>query len=142
MAALRTLQISSQLLRYDISMPLFDGRVAIDGFELKPVKASAMVFDDNPELREGRFDLWEINMGYFNPAIEQGWELIGLPIFPKRKPVYQYIFSRTDSGIDSPKDLEGKRIGTLQYRIVIDIYMASTCRDCTGLSSARTFFPF
>ena len=46
--------------------------------------------------------------------------MIGLPVFPKRKPAYQYIFCRTDAQIHAPKDLEGKRVATTQYRIVID----------------------
>lgn len=150
MAAARTLQISSQLLRYEITMPLFDGRVSIDGVELKPVKSSAMVFTDIPQLREGHFDLWELNMGYLNPAIEAGWELIGLPIFPKRKPVYQYIFCRTDSGIKSPGNLEGKKIGTSQYRIVVDIWVRGFLKERHGVdiskmrwvSQRRDIFPY
>ncbi len=122
MSSANAKEISFPLMRYDITLPLLDGRATIEGIKLKPFKTSSMVFVDSPELREGNFDLWELNLGYFLPAIEAGWELIGLPIFPKRKPVYQFIFCRNDSGIESPKDLAGKRIGTSQYRIVVDIW--------------------
>lgn len=130
-------QISSQLLRYDITMPLFDGRVAIEGIEFKPFKSSPMVFTDIPQIREGNFDFWELNMGYFNSAFELGWELIGLPIFPKRKPVYQFIFCRTDSGIKSPKELEGKKIGTGQYRFVVVIWIAGFLKERHGVNTSK-----
>jgi 4,5-dihydroxyphthalate decarboxylase len=92
-----------------------------------------MVFADVPQLRTGDFDLWELNWGYFLPALEAGWELIGLPIFPKRKPAYQYIFCRTDAGIDSPGDLAGKKVATSQYRIVIDIWVRGILKHHHGL---------
>jgi hypothetical protein len=62
-----------------------------------------MIFADNPQLREGDFGLCDLNLGYLLPAIDAGWQLIGLPFFSKRKSVYPFIFCRVDSGIDSPK---------------------------------------
>lgn len=115
------LEIGFPEMRYDITMPFFERRVKIDGVALKPAKTTSMVFEDNPKLREGDFGLCDLNLGYFLPAIDAGWELIGLPVFSKRKPVYPYIFCRADRGIDSPKDLEGKTIGTRQYRTAISV---------------------
>lgn len=116
------LEIEFPVMRYDITMPLLEGRVEIEGVRLKPVRTNAMVFDDIPELREGRFGLWDLNLGYVLPAIEAGWEIAPLPIFSKRKPVYTYLFARNDRGIESPEDLEGKRIGTGSYPTAITIW--------------------
>lgn len=137
-------------MRYDVTMPLYEGKVQLDGITLKPFKGSSMVFADNQRLRDGDFDLWELNTGYFLPALENGWQLVGLPIYPKRKPVYQFIFCRSDSGINSPKDLEGKRIGTSQYRIVIDIWVRGFLKERHGvdlsklywIAQRRDFFPY
>jgi len=117
------MELKFPLMRYDIVQPLLDGRVIVEGVTFKPFKTSSMVFTDVPQLRTGDFDLWELNWGYFLPALEAGWKLIGLPVFPKRKPAYQYIFCRTDAQIHSPKELEGKRVATSQYRIVVDIWI-------------------
>jgi 4,5-dihydroxyphthalate decarboxylase len=121
-------------MRYDITMPFFEGRVKIDGVKLKPAKNSAMVFADNPQLREGDFGLCDLNLGYFLPAIDAGWQLIGLPVFSKRKPVYPYIFCRADRGIDSPKDLEGKTIGTRQYRTAISVWVRGLLKQRYGVN--------
>lgn len=99
----KELEIGFPEMRYDITMPFFEGKVKLDGVALKPTKISSMIFADNPQLREGDFGLCDLNLGYLLPAIDAGWQLIGLPFFSKRKSVYPFIFCRVDSGIDSPK---------------------------------------
>ena len=144
------MEILFPIMRYDHTMPLLEGRVKIDGVELKPVRTSSMVFNDVPELREGNFGLCDLNMGYVLPAIEAGWELIGLPVFSKRKPVYSFLFCRADAGINSPKDLEGKRIGSNSYPTSITIWLQGLLQHRHGVdisklrwvtSSPRRVFP-
>ena len=86
------LEIEFPVMRYDITMPLLEGRVPIEGVALKPVKSSSMINKEDPKVKAGDFGLMDLNIGYFLPAIEAGWEIIGLPVFSKRKPVYQLIF--------------------------------------------------
>ena len=127
------MELSFPIMRYDHTMPLLEGRVKIDGVELKPVRTNSMVFNDVPELREGNFGLWDLNMGYVLPAIEAGWEIIGLPVFSKRKPVYTFLFCRADRGINSPKDLEGKRIGSNSYPTSITIWLQGLLQHRHGV---------
>ena len=68
-----------------------------------------MINKEDPKMIAGEFGLCDLNIGYWLPAIEAGWEIVGLPVFSKRKPVYQLIFTHADSGIRSPKDLAGKK---------------------------------
>jgi 4,5-dihydroxyphthalate decarboxylase len=131
------LEIPFSEMRYDITMPLFEGRVKIDGVKLKPTKTSSMVFADYPQLREGEFGVCDLNLGYFLPAIDAGWELIGLPVFSKRKPVYPFIFCRADAGIRGPKDLEGKTIGTRQYRTAISVWVRGLLKHRHGVDVSK-----
>jgi 4,5-dihydroxyphthalate decarboxylase len=116
------MQLPISTMRYDITVPLLDGRVQIPDVELVPTRTGAMVFANVPALQSGDFGLWDLNMGYVLPAIEAGWDLIGLPLFIKRKPIYTFLFCRVDAGINSPKDLEGKRIGAASYPTSITIW--------------------
>jgi 4,5-dihydroxyphthalate decarboxylase len=109
-------------MRYDITWPLLEGRVPLPGVTFTQKPAPVMVYKDEPVLREGSFGLADFNTGYLLPAIEAGWEIIGLPVFSKRKPALQYIFVRNDRGIESPKDLAGKRIATRGYRTALTIF--------------------
>lgn len=120
MAVTAEIELGFPIMRYDITMPLLEGRVDIPGVKLRPAPTMSMVFNDLPPLRQGDFGLWDLNLGYLLPAIEAGWELVALPVFCKRKPAYQFIFCR--EGIESPKDLEGKRIGSGSYRTALTVF--------------------
>ena len=128
-----TLEIEFPMMRYDITMPLLEGRVPIEGVKLKPVKSSSMINKDDPKMKAGEFGLCDLNIGYFLPAIEAGWEIIGLPVFSKRKPVYQLIFCHADAGIRAPKDLEGKRIGSRTYRTALTLWARGLLRENYGV---------
>ena len=130
------MELSFPNMRYDHTMPLLDGRVEIPGVEIVPGPTPAMVTKDIPSLRTGEFGLCDLNTGYWLSAIEAGWELIGLPLFIKRKPVYQYLFCRADAGIDRPKDLEGKRIGTNFYPTGITILLQGLLQHRHGVDTS------
>jgi 4,5-dihydroxyphthalate decarboxylase len=136
MATGQMLEVEFPVMRYDITMPLLEGRVVVDGVALKPVKTSSMISREDPKLKSGEFGLYDLNVGYFLPAIEAGWELIGLPVFSKRKPVYQLIFCHTDSGIQGPKDLAGKKIGSRTYRTAITVW-ARVLRELYGVDLSK-----
>jgi 4,5-dihydroxyphthalate decarboxylase len=125
----RSLEIGFPVMRYDITLPLLEWRVPIDGVTLKPVKASSMINKEEPKLKAGDFGLMDLNIGYFLPAIEAGWQIAGLPVFSKRKPAYPLIFCRTDRGIDAPKDLAGKRIGSRTRRTALTVWGGGLLRE-------------
>ena len=145
----KLIEVELPVMRYDITMPLLEGKVEVEGLKFKPVKASSMVSKEDPKLKSGDFGLRDLNVGYFLPAIEAGWQLIGLPVFSKRKPVYQLIFCHRDAGIQAPKDLEGKRIGARTYRTAITVWVRGLLQDRFGVDltklwwvvQAEEFFP-
>ena len=122
------------VMRYDHTMPLLDGRVEIPGVTIKPEPTPPMVSADVPSLRTGGFGLCDLNTGYWPQAIEEGWDLVGLPLFIKRKPVYQYLFVSND--VTSPSDLEGKRIATNFYPTGITILLQGLLRERHGVDTA------
>ena len=132
-----SLEVEFPVMRYDITMPLLEGRVPIDGVKLKSVKSSSMVNKEDPKMMTGDFGLMDLNIGYFLPAVEAGWEIIGLPVFSKRKPVYQLIFCHADAGIRTPKDLEGKRIGSRTYRTALTVWARGLLRERYGVDFSK-----
>jgi 4,5-dihydroxyphthalate decarboxylase len=121
------------VMRYDITFPLFEGRVPVDGFAFEPVRTMPMVFSDVPDLREGNFGIWDLNMGYWLAAIDAGWDLVALPIFPKRKAVLQLIFCHAGAGIRRPADLQGKRIGTRQFGTAVTVWAGGILDEHYGV---------
>jgi 4,5-dihydroxyphthalate decarboxylase len=133
MSVNETLEIEFPVMRYDITLPLLEGRVPIDGVTLKPVKTSSMINYEDPKLTDGDFGLLDLNIGYFLPAIEAGWEIIGLPVFSKRKPAYQLVFCHADADIRTPTDLAGKRIGSRTYRTALTVWARGLLRERYGV---------
>jgi 4,5-dihydroxyphthalate decarboxylase len=88
-------------------------------------------------MKAGEFGLCDLNIGYWLPAIEAGWEIVALPVFSKRKPVFQLIFTHADSGIQSPKDLEGKRVGSRTYRTALTVWARGLLHDRYGVDLAK-----
>ena len=120
-------------------MPLLEGRVSIEGVKLHPVKTSSMINKEDANMKAGDFGLRDLNIGYLLPAIEAGWEIIGLPVFSKRKPVYQLIFTHADSDIRGPRDLAGKKIGSRTYRTALTVWARGLLAERHGVdfSTAR-----
>lgn len=143
------LEIELSQMRYDITMPLFEGRVPIEGVILKPVKSSSMINQEDAKLKAGDFGLMDLNIGYLLPAVESGWEIVALPVFSKRKPVYQLIFCNSASGIRSAKDLAGKTIGSRTYRTALTVWARGLLKEHHGADfgsvkwvlQAKEFFP-
>jgi 4,5-dihydroxyphthalate decarboxylase len=133
MTAEQTLEVEFPVMRYDITMPLLEGRVPIEGVKLRPIKSSSMITKEDPKMKAGDFGLCDLNIGYFLPAIEAGWQIVGLPVFTKRKPAFQLIFCHTDAGIRSPRDLAGKRIGSRTYRTALTVWARGLLRERHGV---------
>ena len=109
--------------RFDQVQPLLQGRAQIEG--VKIVLEDIMVnagFYENERFKDGSFGILDCNWGDTLPAIAAGWDFRLIPIFVKRKPVWQYLWVRTDRGIENPKDLEGKTIATVGYGSAISTY--------------------
>lgn len=109
--------------RYDILQPLLQGRATIEGATLRTSGPADLAgFFDQPRFKAGDFGLLDINMGDVVPAIDAGWDMRCLPVFIKRKPVYNYLWVRADRGIDAPTNLEGKTLATVGYSSSISVY--------------------
>ena len=137
MSASNVIEVDFPVMRYDITLPLLEGRVPIEGVVLNPAKLSSMINKEDPKLKAGDFGLMDLNIGYFLPAIEAGWQIVGLPIFSKRKPVYQLIFCHADAGIRAPKDLAAKRIGSRTYRTALTVWARGLLRERHGVDFAN-----
>lgn len=131
-------QASQPNYRYDIMQPLLQGRAPIDGVTLKTTGPTDVArFFEDERFRAGNFDLLDINWGDAIPAVDAGWEVVCLPIFIKRKPVYNYLWVRTDRGINTPKDLEGKTFATGGYNSAITIYTRGFLQHFYGVDLAK-----
>lgn len=87
----------------DTNIPITDGTVKIDGlaWEFVPDEDSA--------------DAWDCGFAARVRAYAQGLPHISIPAFPNRKFRLAYIFVNSNAGIGSAKELEGRRVGIMQW---------------------------
>jgi 4,5-dihydroxyphthalate decarboxylase len=96
--------------------PIYDGRVVPEGLALQPsiVGPSELFWR---QLKYADFDVAEMSMSSFMIALSKGDDrFVGLPIFTTRRFFHSHILVRRDSGIETPADLKGKRVGVTEYQ--------------------------
>jgi 4,5-dihydroxyphthalate decarboxylase len=101
---------------YDHCRALADGRVKVEGVDLKFVNLTPPSQIFLRMLRDEEFDVAEMSLSNFMIAIGQGdRRFVALPIFPSRVFRHSYIWVNTDAGIAKPADLKGKKVGIADY---------------------------
>src|SRR5947199_344632 len=75
-------------------------------------------------LRYQEFDAAECSMSSYLMARERGYpRLIAIPVFPSRFFRHSFIFINSESGIEAPKNLVGKRVGVPEYQITAAVWV-------------------
>jgi len=113
----------------DTNRPFVDGTVKVEGFDLE-------ISDfRGPE----HIDAWDASFGGLMQTKGKGKHpYTSIPAYPNRKFRLAYIFVNNASGIESPKDLEGKRVfvsstagvwarGALQNHYGVDLTRINWC---------------
>jgi 4,5-dihydroxyphthalate decarboxylase len=87
----------------DTNIPITDGTVKIDGFDWEFV------------TDEEAADAWDCGFAARVRAYAKGEPHISIPAFPNRKFRLAYIFVNSKANIENAKDLEGRRVGIMQW---------------------------
>ncbi len=114
---------------YDRTEALRDGRVQPDGIKLNCLTLKVEeTFWRMMQYRE--FDVAETSLGGYvvrrGRAVE---DLVAIPVFPSRFFRQSCIFIHSNSGIETPQDLKGKRIGVPEYQMTAAVWARGTLSD-------------
>jgi 4,5-dihydroxyphthalate decarboxylase len=90
---------------------LKDGAVTLPDFDLNFEEVAPLPRAFRRMVREGAYDVSEMALTTFLCARAHGSDLVGLPIFLVREFHHKSMAKHVGSGIDTPKDLEGRRVG-------------------------------
>jgi 4,5-dihydroxyphthalate decarboxylase len=126
---------------YDRIRALQDGRVRPEGIDLNllylPVEET---FYRQARYRE--FDVSEMSLSSFLLTLdEKDPPFVGLPVFPSRMFRHQSIYLNKNSGINSPADLAGKRVGVPEYQLTAVVWQRGILAEHHGVpvESVRYF---
>src|ERR1041384_5311594 len=119
-------------LRFYFREPTIDTNIAItDG----TVKADGFDFEFVPT--EDEADAWDCGFAARVRAYARGLPHISIPAFPNRKFRLAYIFVNSKAGIETPKDLEGKRVGIMQWDNTAGVWARGALQHYYGVDLKR-----
>ena len=121
------LRLSMALSHYDRHIPLFDGSVQADGVDLQILE----VGQSNPlkhgqdrherMLQKGEFDICELSLSSYLIAKSRGMPFTAIPVFPRRLFSLSQMWVNVNAGIESPRDLLGKKVGLSTFQTTLSV---------------------
>ena len=109
----------------DTNIPITDGTVKMEGFDWE--------FVDN----EDDADAWDCGFAARVRAYAKGLPHISIPAFPNRKFRLAYIFVNSQAGIETAKDLEGRRVGIMQWDNTAGVWARGALQHFYGVDLRR-----
>ena len=115
-------------------MALHNGSVTIPGVTLKSeIHPTAKLFPW--AVQEARFDITEMSVSSYILQLSRGGsDYTALPAFVSRAFRHSGFFARAGSGITSPADFAGRRIGVPEYQMTAALWMRGILTDEYGVN--------
>ncbi|HLG70244.1 MAG TPA: hypothetical protein VK009_07455 [Chloroflexota bacterium] len=107
----------------DTNLPFTDGTVKIEGFELECVSGEA--------------DAWDQGFGALMGMMVAKEPIVCIPAFPNRKFRLSYIQVNAKAGLQSAKDLEGKRVGIHQWNNTAGVWARGALQNYYNVDLAK-----
>jgi 4,5-dihydroxyphthalate decarboxylase len=123
-------ELTIALNRYDRHVPFFNRTVSPPkGITFKPLEVGeSSVYRDGTDrhehmLKHLAFDVAEMSLSSFIMAMarDPGLPLVGVPVFPRRFFSVGQMYVNVDSGIESPKDLIGRKVGLHSFQTTLSV---------------------
>jgi len=114
--------LKTAVATYAHTKGLKDGRVAVPGARLEHVEVSPIVAAFRRMVRTLEFDVSEMAITTYLTAKAHGKAFTALPVFVMRQFHHTPIVYNVKSGVKSPKDLEGKKVGVRAYTVTTGVW--------------------
>ena len=117
---------------------LKDGTVKPRSFEFEFIEVDPLIDAFRRMVRTLEFDVSEMAMTTYITAREHGKKMMGLPIFLMRAFHHGAIVYNTKSGIATPKDLEGRKVGVNRgYTVTTGLWARTVLATQYGVDLAK-----
>lgn len=122
---------------YDRVAPIRDGKVSIEGADVNFDVSNIYAMNKSAFGPEQKFEVTEMGLiPYITRYINDGFrDYTLIPVFISRTFRHRNIYVHTDSGIETPEDLKGKRIGTPGYGMSANTWIRGILLDEYGVKA-------
>ena len=107
---------------YGHTTPLKDGTITSSAFSMEHIEVSPVTSIFRRMVRELEFDVAEMALSTYLCARAHGKQFTGVPVFLTRAFYHGGIVVNRKSGIETPRDLEGKRFGVRSYTLTPGVW--------------------
>jgi 4,5-dihydroxyphthalate decarboxylase len=122
---------------YDHVRDLTSGVVRADGIMLTPLVFPSIEEITFRFLRNLEWDVSELSFGKYTSLTSQGTPpMVAIPVFPSRVHRHSAIYVRSDRGIKTAKDLNGRTIGIPEWAQTAGIYVRGFLAEDYGVDLA------
>lgn len=133
----KPLKLKIAIADYSHTAALRNGALKIEGVEAEFVNVVPQIGAFRRMARQVEFDVCEIAPTTYLIARAFGAPFVALPIFVFRRFHHAGILVRPDSGIRTPKDLEGKKVGVRAYSVTTGVWTRGILMDEYGLDTSK-----
>ncbi len=124
------------MARNDRMLPVLNGDVSVEGYSLEFVQEEPNKIFWRA-LKEGDFDITEMSLAAHAILTSRGESsFVGVPVFTSRMFRHGSIFVSRESGISSPQQLAGGKVGVPEYQMTAAVWMRGILQDDYGVMPA------
>src|SRR5580698_6053707 len=114
-----------------------NGSIPIEGVDAEFITVQPQIGAFRRMVRDVEFDVCELAPTTYIIARAYGAPFVGLPIFMVRRFHHGGLLVRPDAGINTPRDLEGKKVGVRAYSVTTGVWTRQVLIDEFGLDSSK-----
>lgn len=118
---------------YGHTKPLKDGTSKSPRLELEHIEISPVTSIFRRMVRELEFDVCEMALSTYLCARAHGKAFTGIPVFLSRSFYHGGVVYNTKSGIKSPADLAGRKVGVRGYTVTPGVWTRGMLQTVYGL---------
>jgi 4,5-dihydroxyphthalate decarboxylase len=122
---------------YPHTSAIRNGSIPIEGVDAEIVTVQPQIAAFRRMVRQVEFDVCELAPTTYIIARAFGAPFVALPIFVLRRFHHAGLLVRPDAGIQTPKDLEGRRVGVRAYSVTTGVWTRGILIDEFGLDSSK-----
>ncbi len=125
------------IAEHPVTSAIRDGSIPIEGVDAEFVTVKPQIGAFRRMVRDVEFDVCEIAPTTYIIARAYGAPFVALPIFVVRRFHHSGLLVRPDADINSPKDLEGRKVGVRAYSVTTGVWTRQVLIDEFGLDSSK-----
>ena len=123
---------------YDRMQALYTGEVKPEGIDLnfRIEDFPRKLFDS--AMAEQQFDVCEMSSSDYITRVSKGdCPFVAIPVFPSKMFRHAMMAINRNSGIRTPKDLEGKRVGVMRYTMTAAVWQRGHLENDYGVDLSK-----